>query len=109
MQTLDRPTIESLPPSPEQVLALDARALAGLLLQPDRQPRRWSSARFIHELALIGAHLRPIRSRSSLAASFGREAFHVSGTRISGLASSAVRVAYAARWIELEGSERQER
>ena len=63
----------------------------------------------MRELALIGAHLRPIRSRASLAAAFGREAFHVSGAGDAGIAGSAIRVAYAARWIELEGGDPPER
>jgi hypothetical protein len=52
---------------------------------------------------LVRAHLKPIRTRASLAGSFGREAFHgrpPAGTDRA-LGDSAVRVAYAVRWLEL--------
>jgi len=51
----------------------------------------------------VRSHLRPIRTAAALAASFGREAFH--GRAAPGsprvLGDSAVRVAYAVRWLEL--------
>jgi hypothetical protein len=52
---------------------------------------------------LVRAHLRPIGSRTLLSASFGREAFHgqaAPGSDVA-LGGSAVRVAYALRWLEL--------
>jgi hypothetical protein len=53
------------------------------------------------EIALVRAHLAPIRSRAGLAASFSREAFHAVPADEIGEASGAVRVAYALRWLEL--------
>lgn len=92
------------PLSPEQALVLDARYLAWLLGQPTRRPRRWATPRFAREVELVRTHLRPIRSRAALAASFGREAFHQAGVPAAAEAMSAVRVAYAARWLELDPS-----
>jgi hypothetical protein len=96
------PPVAEAPLSPEQALALDARYLVSLLGQPERQPRRWATAAFAREVELVRSHLRPIRTRDALAASFGREAFHVRPPSDTGVAMSAVRVAYATRWLELD-------
>lgn len=103
--TGDRPSTAR----PEEDLTLYGRALAGLMLEHlgetfvswPRQRRR--------ELGLVRAHLAPIRSRRSLAASFGRESFHrrepVSvDTARARLMSSPVLAAYATRWLELADS-----
>jgi hypothetical protein len=88
---------------PHQALALDAVRLSRLLAIRSRHPARWQAPSFRREIDLVRAHLSPIRTRASLAASFGREAFH--GRPPAGsaraLAESAVRVAYAIRWLEL--------
>jgi hypothetical protein len=88
---------------PHQALALDAVRLSRLLAIRSRYPARWQSPSFRREIDLVRAHLTPIRTQASLAASFGREAFH--GRPPAGsdraLAESAVRVAYAIRWLEL--------
>ena len=55
----------------------------------------------MREVALVRAHLAPIRSRAGLAASFSREAFHAVPADEIGEAPGAVRVAYALRWLEL--------
>ena len=52
------------------------------------------------------AHLAPIQTRQSLAASFGRESFHRrepvgAETAVARLTSSPVLAAYATRWLEL--------
>jgi len=57
---------------------------------PVDAPRRAEAAERT-EVAAVVADLEPIRSRSSLLASFAREASH----------SDPVRTAYAIRWIEL--------
>jgi hypothetical protein len=88
--------------SPEQALALDARYLAGLVAEPSRRPQRWSAPAFARQVGLVRVHLAPIRSRASLAASFGREAFHASRPTSAGAAMSPVRIAYALRWLELD-------
>jgi hypothetical protein len=94
---------------PDQALALDAVRLSRLLPVRSRHPARWTAPSFRREVDLVRAHLTPIRTRASLAASFGREAFHgrpPAGTDRA-LAESPVRVAYAIRWLELsDGSER---
>lgn len=46
-------------------------------------------------------HLRPVRTRQILAASFGREAFHAGPSIAAGATAAPVAVAYALRWLEL--------
>jgi hypothetical protein len=94
---------------PDRALALDALRLSRLLSGSSTRPASWKAQAFRREVDLVRAHLKPIRTRASLAASFGREAFHgrpPAGT-YRALADSAVRVAYAIRWLELgDGVER---
>jgi hypothetical protein len=104
MPTAAPPGIAVVPLSADQALALDARYLMGLLADPARRPRRWGAPVFAREVELVRAHLRPIRTRAALAASFGQEAFHRRFEAPGGAAMSAVRVAYATRWLELAES-----
>ena len=87
-------------------IALDVVVRA---LDPATVPPRWSNRAFAIEVAAVRAQLAPIRSRRSLAESFGREAA-VAATATPTSTDSAtppgpVRVAYAIRWLEL-GDER---
>jgi len=94
--------------SAHRALALDAARLTRLLELRTGQPARWAAPAFCREVDLVRCHLGPIRTRQMLAASFGREAFHgqaAPGTD-QALGGSAVRVAYALRWLEL-GDDRQ--
>jgi len=87
-------------PAPARALALDALRLLRRLRDPARRSDRWSQASFRREIELVRAHLAPLRTRKALAASYGREAFHLSmdaGRDDPG----AVRLAYALRWLEL--------
>ena len=88
----------------EEALALDALRLLRLIEGIAGRPARWTAAGFRREVDLVRAHLRPIRTRAALAASFGREAFHGQAPPGSdrALGASAVRVAYAIRWLEIE-------
>src|SRR5919197_4159659 len=95
---------------PEEGLALDAVEVSRLIGDPTGRSRSWAEPRFsrlvgprfAREVELVRAHLGPIRTRAALAASFGREAFHVRASdRVTGR-MSAVRVAYALRWLEIE-------
>jgi hypothetical protein len=52
-------------------------------------------------MELVRAHLAPLRSRKALAASYGREAFHVVLDDTARDDLGAVRLAYAIRWLEL--------
>jgi hypothetical protein len=70
----------------------------------------WTDVSFGRQVESVRRHLAPIRSRSGLAASFGREAFHVhrgqdvgpDGTpAASPSPPGPVRFAYALRWLEL--------
>ena len=101
----DRSAVSSVASAmpPERALALDAAQLTRMLGRPAGRPARWTAPAFVREVELVRAHLRPIRSCSVLAASFGREAFHGRATPGSApaLCGSAVRVAYAIRWLEL--------
>ena len=89
------------PPAPGGTLAAEALRFRRRLANPAVQPAAWSERAFVSEVALVRAHLAPIRSRAGLAASFSREAFHAVPADEIGEAPGAVRVAYALRWLEL--------
>jgi hypothetical protein len=88
-------------PTPARALALDALRLLRRLRDADRRPDRWSQPSFRREIELVRAHLAPLRSRKALAASYGREAFHLSMDDAARDDPGAVRLAYALRWLEL--------
>ena len=88
-------------PAPTRALALDALPLLRRLRDPARRPDRWAEPSFGREIELVRAHLAPLRSRKALAASYGREAFHVTFDPSARDDPGAVRVAYALRWLEL--------
>ncbi len=88
-------------PAPSRALALDAIRLIRYLRDPDRAPARWTQPAFRREVDLVRAHLAPLRTRQALAASFGREAFHVAIDVNDHRDPGPVRVAYALRWLEL--------
>jgi hypothetical protein len=88
-------------PAPARALALDALRLLRRLRDPARHPDRWSEPTFRREIELIRTHLAPLRTRKALAASYGREAFHLSLDDAAGDDPGPVRLAYALRWLEL--------
>lgn len=88
-------------PAPARALALDALRLLRRLRDPARRPGRWSQPSFRREIELVRAHLAPLRTRKALAASYGREAFHMSLDEAARDDPGAVRLAYALRWLEL--------
>ena len=88
-------------PAPARALALDALRLLRRLRDPARRPARWSQPSFAREIELVRAHLAPLRSRKALAASYGREAFHLTLDATARDDPGAVRLAYALRWVEL--------
>ena len=88
-------------PAPTRALALDALRLLRRLGDPARRPDRWSQPSFRREIELVRAHLAPLRSRQALAASYGREAFHLRLDEAARDDPGAVRLAYALRWLEL--------
>jgi hypothetical protein len=85
------------------VLALDALRLRRALRAGNQRPVPWMEPRFAREVELVRCHLAPLRSRRSLTASFGREAFH--GLDMMGAIPpiGPIRAAYAIRWFELGG------
>jgi hypothetical protein len=89
------------PPAPGGTLTAEALRLRHRLADPAALPAAWSERAFVREVALVRAHLAPIRSRAGLAASFSREAFHTVPADEIGEFPGAVRVAYALRWLEL--------
>jgi hypothetical protein len=95
------------PDSPSRALAFTALAAIRHARRPVGRPQAWSRPGFAREVDLVRLHLRPIRTRQVLAASFGREAFHA-GPAIGGVAAGgSAAVAYAIRWLELgDGVER---
>jgi hypothetical protein len=88
-------------PAPARTLALDALRVSRALRDPARRPARWAQPGFGAEVELVRRHLAPVRTRQSLAASFGREAFHVLPTAAEHDDPSPIRLAYALRWMEL--------
>jgi hypothetical protein len=101
------------PPASWGSLAAEALGLLRRARDPHRFPATWSDPAFVREVALVRAHLGPIRSRAGLAASYGREAFHSLASMPpvedadADAGPGAVRVAYAIRWLELgDGSAR---
>ena len=95
------PTLLASVPAPARALALDALRIARLLRDPARRPERWAQPAFAAEVELIRRHLAPVRTRRTLAASYGREAFHLAPTQADGADPSPTRLAYALRWLEL--------
>lgn len=95
------PTLPAPVPAPARALALDALRVARLLRDPARRPAHWTQPAFGAEVELIRRHLAPVRTRRLLAASYGREAFNLAPTRADVADPSAIRLAYALRWLEL--------
>jgi hypothetical protein len=88
-------------PAPARALALDALRLLRRLRDPACRPERWTQPVFRREIELVRAHLAPLHTRRALAASYGREAFHVAMDGAARDDPGAVRLAYALRWLEL--------
>ena len=99
------PTLQASVPAPARALALDALRVTRLLRDPSRRPERWGQPGFAAEVEQIRRHLAPVRSRQSLATSYGREAFHLALTRSDPADPSPTRLAYALRWLELRDGE----
>jgi hypothetical protein len=95
------PTLHASVPAPARALALDALRVTRLLRDPSRRPERWAQPGFAAEVEQIRRHLAPVRTRQTLAASYGREAFHLALTRSDHTDPSPTRLAYALRWLEL--------
>jgi hypothetical protein len=98
------PAAPSLPasvPAPARALALDALRVTRLLRDPARRPARWNQPAFAAEVEVIRRHLAPVRTRRTLAASYGREAFHLAPARTDRADPNPTRLAYALRWLEL--------
>ena len=87
--------------APARALALDALRLLRRLRDPARRSDSWELPSFRREIELVRAHLAPLRTRKALAASYGREAFHLSMDDAGRDDPAAVRLAYALRWLEL--------
>ncbi len=88
-------------PAPARALALDASRVVRALRDPSRRPARWAQPSFGAEVELVRRHLAPVRSRQTLAASYGREAFHLGLAQAERDDPSPTRLAYALRWMEL--------
>lgn len=77
---------------------------------PHRLPAGWRSERFGDAVDGTRQQLRPIRTLSALVDSFAREGRHIAGTvaaptsqpAVERFGHSALEVAYAMRWIELD-------
>jgi hypothetical protein len=92
-------------------LAMHGALLDVWLSRSGTLPPRWLTPHFARVVDLVRAHLRPLTSRDSLAMSYAREHFHVTGIAVAPdspalLTTDATEVAYALRWLELGSSER---
>ena len=70
----------------------------------DVRPAAWGDVRFGRDVERVRRHLAPIRDRSLLASSFGREGFwarSMPDDTVRVLVTSPITVAYAIRWLEL--------
>jgi len=95
------PTLPASMPAPARALALDALRIVRLLRDPARRPARWAQPTFAAEVELIRRQLAPVRTRRTLAASYGREAFQHERADVDRADPSPARLAYALRWLEL--------
>jgi hypothetical protein len=108
------------PPSPSRELARRALDVLRRARRTD-PPERWLEPAFGRQVDLVRLHLAPVRTRTGLASSFGREAFNVADDDWSGSARASrvatargaassigpVLVAYALRWLELGDGRRR--
>ena len=85
-----------------RALALDALRLGRLLSDSEHWPQRWRQPAFGVEVERIRRRLARIRSRDALVASYGSEVFEHAVPRSDRATGSALRVAYALRWLELQ-------
>ncbi len=96
--------------TPQRALALDAVRVMRHMRGSLAAEAAWADVSFGRQVESIRRQLAPIRSRSGLAASFDREAFHIRrqvglSPDVEGLPAATppgpVRLAYALRWLEL--------
>ncbi|MGK2850674.1 MAG: hypothetical protein ACSLFN_07175 [Candidatus Limnocylindrales bacterium] len=68
--------------------------------------RAWATAAFQRRVASVHRQLAPVVSRAALADSYGREAAKrlVRSRAVGRRSVTALQVAYALRWLELDGS-----
>jgi hypothetical protein len=96
--------------TPQRALALDALRVMRHIRGSAAAEAPWEDVSFGRQVESVRRQLAPIRSRSSLAASFDREAFHIRrqvglSPDVEGMPAATppgpVRLAYALRWLEL--------
>ena len=97
-------------PTPRRALALDALHVLRLVRGTVAADAAWADPTFVRCVESVRRELAPIHSRSALAASFAREAFHIRRPVLTPDGSptgpmSPVRLAYAIRWLELGDGE----
>ena len=85
-----------------RALALDALRLARLLPDSSRWPARWRQPAFGRDVEGVRRRLARIRSQRTLATSYRREVFDLLRPGSDRAEGSAIRVAYALRWLEME-------
>ena len=85
-----------------RALALDALRLARLLPDSSRWPARWRQPAFGRDVERVRRRLARLRTQRTLAASYRREVFDLLGPGSDRAEGSAIRVAYALCWLELE-------
>lgn len=85
-----------------RALALDALRLGRLFPDSAGWPQRWREPAFGVEVERTRRRLARIHSRDALISSYGRAVFEHPVPRSDRATGSALRVAYALRWLELQ-------
>jgi hypothetical protein len=84
-----------------RALALDALRVGRVLRDRSRWPKSWSQPAFGIEVERYRRALSRLRTRAELVAGYGDDVFHPADAGTHHAQDSAIRVAYALRWLEL--------
>ena len=84
-----------------RALALDALRVGRVLRDRSQWPPSWSQPAFGIEVERHRRALSRLRTREDLTAGYGRDVFEPADAATHHSQESAIRVAYALRWLEL--------
>lgn len=101
MQSVRRATAADDALDVTRALALDALRLGRILRDRSRWPRSWSQPAFGVEVERHRRTLARLRTREGLTVGYERDVFEPADSGRHPSQESAIRVAYALRWLEL--------
>ena len=84
-----------------RALALDALRVGRVLRDRSKWPASWSQPAFGIEVERYRRELSRLRTREELVAGYGGDVFQPADVDMHHSQDSAIRVAYALRWLEL--------